>query len=127
MKIWWPWRKAKTSLSLFEGRVSAGGQSADPQQEKRQKHIQGTPHPKNAPGDFYVENTECMACGYPHVLAPDLMAWERTPDDPHVHCYFKKQPADPWELKQAIDAVNGSCCGALCYSGSDREILKRIS
>jgi hypothetical protein len=127
MKIWWPWHKAKTMLSLFEGRVPGVNQPTDSPQETQKRHTSGQPHPQNALGDFYVEDTECMACGYPHVLAPDLMACEHTPEDPHVHCYFKKQPADPWELKQAIDAVNGSCCGALCYSGSDREILKRIS
>jgi hypothetical protein len=70
---------------------------------------------------------KCMACGYPHVLAPDLMAWERDTEGRESHCYFKKQPVIPHEIEQAIKAIRGSCCGALCYSGSDREILKRIS
>jgi hypothetical protein len=85
------------------------------------------PHPMNAPGDFYVENTECIACEYPHSLAPDLMEWERDAEGRESHCYFKKQPQNPLKMEQAVKAVNGSCCGALCYSGSDREILKRIS
>ena len=48
MKIWWPWRR------------------------KQKRYRPGQPHSKNAPGDFYVEDAECMTCGYPHVLAPDL-------------------------------------------------------
>ena len=32
-----------------------------------------TPHPKSAPGDFYVVKGECLACGVPHVVAPDLV------------------------------------------------------
>jgi hypothetical protein len=124
MKIWWPWRRSKSALSLFEGRVPAVAPLADPVQ-KRPTHPQ--PHPKNAPGDFYVENTECMTCGYPHVLAPDLIGWELDAEGRESHCYFKKQPETPLEVEQAVNAVKGSCCGALCYSGSDREILKRIS
>ena len=128
MKIWWPWRRNKPALSVFEGHIyTTATQPGDAQGEKSKKHAPGQPHPMNAPGDFYVEDTECMACGVPHVMAPDLMAWEHTPNDPHVHCYFKKQPTDPWELKQAVEAINGSCCGALCYAGSDREILDSIS
>jgi hypothetical protein len=124
MKIWWPWRRNKPALSLFEGRVPAVEPLAD-LGEKRPTHP--PPHPKNAPGDFYVENNECITCGYPHVLAPDLMAWERDAEGRESHCYFKKQPETPLEIEQAVNAMNGSCCGALCYSGSNREILKRIS
>ncbi|HWF03516.1 MAG TPA: hypothetical protein VHA06_07515 [Candidatus Angelobacter sp.] len=127
MKIWWPWRRNKSTPSLFEGSVPVVGQSADLQQEKPKKRLLRQPHPMNAPGDFYAENTECITCGYPHVLAPDLMAWERDAEGRESHCYFKKQPETPLEVEQAINAVNGSCCGALCYAGSDREILKRIS
>ena|SRR5262249_606575 len=101
MKIWWPWRKRKQPLTLFE------------------------PYPKNAPGPFYVMNEECITCGAPHAVAPDLMAWEDS-EGAHSHCYFKKQPEDPYELTQAIAAVAQSCCGALCYAGSDPEIIKRL-
>ncbi|HYX53479.1 MAG TPA: hypothetical protein VE783_08500, partial [Candidatus Limnocylindrales bacterium] len=39
----------------------------------------GGPHPKNAPGDFYVQYGECTACGAPEPVAPDLIGWD---DDP---------------------------------------------
>src|SRR5580700_3808467 len=34
-----------------------------------------TPHPNSMPGDFYVEKGQCLACGVPHVVAPDLVGW----------------------------------------------------
>jgi len=54
------------------------------------------------------------------------MAWESSPNDPHAHCYFKRQPDEPWELKQALAAINASCCGAIYYAGSDPEVLRAI-
>jgi hypothetical protein len=87
------------------------------------------PYPKNAPGAFYVENNECIACGAPHAVAPDLMEWDHIPS-PHggtyPHCYFKRQPKTPEELQQAIEAIAVSCCGAIRYRGADPEICKRL-
>jgi hypothetical protein len=121
MKLWWPWRKKKP-LSLFETRIPWCWEKI----QQLSLHFCTNdrppflgPHPLNAPGDFYVENGECISCGAPESVAPDLIAWETIPGDPHVHCYFKKQPADSFELKQAIDAIAVSCCGALRYTGSD--------
>jgi hypothetical protein len=79
-------------------------------------------HPLDAPGDFYVGHGECMTCGYPHALAPDLMAWETDPDGSVRHCYFRKQPESAEELRQAVAACVGSCCGALRYKGTDEKI-----
>ena len=42
------------------------------------------------------------------------------------HCYFKKQPETPQEIDQAVDAINGSCCGAVRYAGSDPEIIQKL-
>jgi len=55
------------------------------------------------------------------------MAWESSPNDPHAHCYFKRQPDEPWELKQALAAINASCCGAIYYAGSDPEVLRAVA
>jgi hypothetical protein len=30
-------------------------------------------HPQSAPGDFYLVHNECIACGAPHAMVPDLM------------------------------------------------------
>jgi ferredoxin len=128
MKIWWPWRKTKQLQSLFEGRIPSTGESPTDGTPTLVAYPRGfdEAHPKNAPGPFYVGNSECMACGYPHVLAPDLMAWETDSEGRPSHCYFKKQPETPEELEQAIKAIDGCCCGALRYSGSDPEIIKRV-
>jgi hypothetical protein len=130
MKIWWPWRKMKPVLSLFEGRVTGLGEdaTAKPVSLSGNRRVHPRPHPKNAPGSFSVENEECITCGAAHVVAPDLMGWVEDANQPgsHNHCYFKKQPSEPGELKQALDAIAVSCCGALYYSGSDPEVLREL-
>jgi hypothetical protein len=80
----------------------------------------------NASGPFYVVNQDCMTCGYPHVLDPDLMAWEMNSEGRATHCYFRKQPGTSQEIEQALSAVEGSCCGALRYRGSDPEIIQKL-
>jgi hypothetical protein len=60
----------------------------------------------NAPGSFYVVNQDCMTCGYPHVLAPDPMAWEMNSEGREAHCYFCKQLETSQEIEQAVNAVN---------------------
>lgn len=68
-----------------------------------------------------------MTCGYPHVLALDLIAWDTDAEGRESHCYFKKQPETPQEIDQAVDAINGSCCGAVRYAGSDPEIIQKLN
>lgn len=126
MKISWPWRK-KEPLSLFENRIPWLGKDLHAKPHVLPSGVRThDPHPLNAPGGFFVENHECMACGVPHTVAPDLMAWESKPGDPHTHCYFKKQPEGPAELRQALNAIDASCCGALCYAGSETEVLREL-
>ena len=79
-------------------------------------------HPESAPGDFYVENDQCFTCGAPHGVAPDLIGWA----DDVSSCIWKKQPATPEELEQAISVFGAACCEAHRYAGSDPEILRRI-
>ena len=71
-------------------------------------------------------NQDCMTCGYPHVLAPDLMVWELNSEGREAHCYFRKQPETLHETEQAVKAVAGSCCDALRYCGSDPEIIQKL-
>lgn len=78
-------------------------------------------HPNNAPGPFFVEDGLCITCGIPELEAPDLIAGT---DD--GHCYFRKQPVTPDEVRRAIAAVNISCCGAVQYGGDDPDILRQI-
>jgi hypothetical protein len=59
----------------------------------------------------------------PQHAAPDLMDF----DDQARHCFFKKQPSTTEELKQAIEAVWVSCCGAVRYSGDDPAIRRFIA
>lgn len=79
----------------------------------------------NAPGDFYVEDGACISCGMPFHESPDLIG-EDTSDDIGYHCYFKRQPSNNTEIKDAIHAMEVSCCGALHYSGADEKVIKMI-
>ena len=124
MKILWPWRRNKP-FSLFESRVFWTSTSAGCPRISS-GHTPDQPHAMNSPGPFYVVNQDCMTCGYPHVLAPDLMAWEINSEGHESHCYFKKQPETQHEIEQALKAIEGSCCGAVRYCGSDPEIIKKL-
>lgn len=78
-------------------------------------------HPGSAPGDFYRVCDECVSCGVPQSVAPDLSG--STEDG---HCYWKKQPETPEELERALDVINGSCVAAHHYAGNDMAITSRI-
>ena len=79
-------------------------------------------HPESAPGDFYVMNGDCMSCGAPQAVAPDLIGRSAAND----HCIWKKQPETPEELEQAFAAFHAACCDPYRYAGSDPEIMGRI-
>lgn len=82
-----------------------------------------TPHPKSAPGDFYVVKGECLACGVPHVVAPDLVGWA---DGKVQHCFWKKQPETPAELERALEVLEAQELGCHRYAGTDLAILNRV-
>src|SRR3954470_6664149 len=82
------------------------------------------PYPKNAPGDFYVQDERCIACTAPEHEAPDLMAHEDGQGG--YHCYFKRQPETPEEVERAIMACHVSCVRAVRYAGRNPKILKRF-
>lgn len=77
-----------------------------------------------APGDFYVAPGECVSCGAPAAVAPNLI---RHSSEPYHSCYFIKQPSTDEELRQAVAAVNASCVCAVRYRGNDPQILSQIS
>lgn len=81
------------------------------------------PHPQSVPGDFYVENGQCLACGVPHAIAPDLVGWadERLP-----HCVWKKQPKTRAEVERAIAILDAQELGCHRYAGTDPAILDRV-
>jgi len=76
--------------------------------------------------DFYVETQECMVCGAPPVAAPNLMGFDENGTE-YLHCYFKRQPNNAFEVEEAIAAINASCCGAVQYRGNDRSVIVKIS
>jgi hypothetical protein len=83
-------------------------------------------HPRNAVGDFFVEEGACVACMLPHEVAPDLMGFTSTPPS-SGHCFFARQPASGAEVAEAVEAVVVSCCQALRYAGTDPATLEALA
>lgn len=81
------------------------------------------PHPKNASGDFYVQDGCCLACMAPHAIAPELMGF----DDSEQHCFVKLQPRSDAELFQAIRMVRSADLQCIRYCGRDSEIVRRLA
>jgi hypothetical protein len=81
-------------------------------------------HLQSVPGDFYVVNGECLSCGAPQEVAPDLIGWAANSE--YEHCIWKKQPETMAEMEQAIAGFNAACCGSHRYAGSDPAIMSRI-
>lgn len=63
-----------------------------------------------------------MSCGAPEMHAPGLLS-----HDSGGHCFFARQPASPEETNEAIESIWASCCGALRYGGTNREIVVRLA
>lgn len=78
-------------------------------------------HPGSSDGDFYRVCDECVSCGVPQSVAPDLIG--STEDG---QCFWKKQPETPEELARALDVINGSCVAAHHYAGHDAAIISQI-
>lgn len=81
------------------------------------------PHPQSSPGDFYVENGQCLACGVPHAIAPDLVDWA---DQESPHCVWKKQPKTEAEIERALAVLDAQELGCHRYAGTDPAILDRV-
>ena len=81
------------------------------------------PHPKNAPGPFYVVDGCCVTCLAPHQQAPTLMGFDAVEEN----CFVKQQPQTEDEKAQAIRAVWSAELQCLRYKGNDPEILRRLA
>ena len=77
-------------------------------------------YPKNAPGDFYVEESCCLTCGIPWSEAPDHFAV----DD--VQCYIKRQPANEAEVRNMVSAMAAQELDCIRYKGRDPQIVAAI-
>jgi hypothetical protein len=76
------------------------------------------PHRLNVVGPFYVVDGCCTACGVPEAVAPQLFAW-----DGSNHCYVRKQPTGPDEMRQMVDAIAGAELPCIRYRGRDQDVL----
>ncbi|WP_225888720.1 ferredoxin [Myxococcus xanthus] len=74
---------------------------------------QHEPHPMNVPGDFYVVDQCCAACGVPTHIAPETFAFatERLGGD----CYVQRQPTTPEEVDRALMVVRCQEFGCVRY------------
>jgi hypothetical protein len=79
------------------------------------------PHPKNAPGPFYVVDGCCTACDVPFIESPGLFAY-----DSKDHCFVKRQPATKEELNRMFRAVGAAEFQCIRYRGQDPDVLRRF-
>jgi len=79
------------------------------------------PFPENVPGDFYVEDGCCTACGMPMTEAPELFA-----SAADGHCFVRRQPATAHEMWQMVNALAVQDLGCIRYKGSNRVIQIRL-
>jgi hypothetical protein len=77
-------------------------------------------YPKNAPGDFYVEDGCCLLCGVPWYFAPDNFAVDDR------QCYVQRQPANEAELIKMIKVMHIQELDCVRYKGRDRQIIDAI-
>ena len=77
-------------------------------------------YPRNAAGDFYVEDGCCTLCGVPWDVAPDHFAVDDN------QCYVKRQPANEGEVQKLIAAMHVSELECIRYKGRDRQIIDAI-
>ncbi|QEE31002.1 hypothetical protein FTW19_25160 [Terriglobus albidus] len=82
-----------------------------------------TADPRSVPGDFYVIQNECMGCGIPQKIAPELVNWvESSPQ----HCGWVRQPASKKDLKRAIEILKQQDFGCHRYAGMDPRVLQSV-
>jgi len=81
------------------------------------------PDPLSAPGDFYVIDVQCLSCGAPHAVAPDLIGWAT---DDELRCIWKKQPETDAEMQQAFRAFDASCIACYRYAGTDPTVIEHL-
>ena len=81
------------------------------------------PHPKNAPGDFYVRFDCCLTCEVPTTFAPDLFAYG---EEPTGGCFVKRQPESEAELTRMVDVFANQELDCIRYRGRDTGIIDRL-
>ena len=57
-------------------------------------------HPRNVPGEFYVENGCCTLCGVPWHIAPELFRYDDT------GCWVARQPANADERSKMLKVID---------------------
>jgi hypothetical protein len=78
------------------------------------------PHPKNAPGDFYVEDGCCMSCGVADATAPELFAWDDN------HCFVARQPVTAREFENMLEAMRVAEVECVRYRGQAPDIVRSV-
>ena len=80
------------------------------------------PHPKNAPGPYYVVDGCCTACGVPVSEAPSVFSYDEA-----NHCFVKRQPSTAREFDQTFRAAWAAELQCIRYRGNDPLVLRRFA
>ena len=81
------------------------------------------PHPRNVPGDFYVEDGCCTLCDIPRTEAPELFALTEHED----HCFVRRQPQTEDETNRMLSAIACAELPCIHYRGHDPAIISCLA
>ncbi|MBK8814828.1 MAG: hypothetical protein IPN42_04635 [Methylococcaceae bacterium] len=86
------------------------------------------PHPKNVPGDFYVEDGCCTACDLPQSEAGEFFEYEITESQFYsgkksFHCYVCKQPSTDKDLERMGNGMDIQELYCIRYKGKNKKII----
>lgn len=81
----------------------------------------GIPDPHNVPGDFYVEDGCCTACGVPDAEASELFGW-----DDCGQCFVVRQPRSGQELGKMLTVLSIQELRCIRYRGQDDDVIAHL-
>ena len=81
------------------------------------------PHPRNAPGDFYVVHGCCTACAVWEEVASGLMEWDA---GNYPQCFVARQPESAPEIDQMVTAMSIQELDCIRYCGANIHVVKKL-
>ena len=83
-------------------------------------------HPKNAPGPFYVAEGECVGCGVPTEIAPDIFGSDDRGPTSVARCFVRAQPCTAEALAEIVRAMTTAEVDCIRYRGCDPKTIAEL-
>ena len=79
-------------------------------------------HPRNAEGPFYVAVGDCIACGAPAEMAPDIFGWDDQCPPESAQCFIRNQPCTAEAIARIMHTMRVAEVECIRYRGSDPNV-----